>query len=301
MNHPSELISVIIPAYNHERFVGAAIGSVLNQTYNRLELIIVDDGSTDGTPDVIAGFHDDRIRAVRQSNQDAYNALNRGLAMARGEMIAILNSDDVYPAERLAALAEMRGRSGAACLFTNVRPVDARGQPLPAGHPWRAWHERNRRFYFDCGDLYTAFLKGNLMVGTSNLFLNAELARAVGEFALLHYLHDYDYISGQCRRGAGRVRYAARSRIAGLPPARREHHQPRRGNRPRTGSGADHAFPAGRLPAGVRRRAAAAERLLELERELQAERAVAASLAATSRMLQRLQDMAKTQGQAFTG
>ncbi len=273
MNHPSELISVIIPAYNHERFVGAAIGSVLNQTYNRLELIIVDDGSTDGTPDVIAGFHDDRIRAVRQSNQDAYNALNRGLAMARGEMIAILNSDDVYPAERLAVLAEMRGRSGAACLFTNVRPVDARGQPLPAGHPWRAWHERNRRFYFDCGDLYTAFLKGNLMVGTSNLFLNAELARAVGEFAPLHYLHDYDYIFRAMQAAPGRVRYLHDRELLDY----RLHGANTISRGAVTAREQDQALImrsllAG-LPAGVRRRAAAgAERLLELERELQAER-----------------------------
>ncbi len=273
MNHTSGLISVIIPAYNHEQFVGAAIASVLNQTHDGLELIIVDDGSTDGTPDVIAGFHDTRIRAVRQSNQDAYNALNRGLAMARGEMTAILNSDDVFPAERLAVLSERRGRSGAACLFTNVRPVDARGQPLPADHPWRAWHERNRRFYFECGDLYTAFLKGNLMVGTSNLFLNTELARAVGDFAPLHYLHDYDYIFRVMQAAPGRVRYLHDRELLDY----RLHGANTISRGAVTAREQDQALImrsmlAG-LPADVRPRAAAgAERLLELERELQAER-----------------------------
>ncbi len=273
MKNNAALISVIIPAYNHEKFVGAAIASVLRQTYDRLELIIVDDGSTDGTPDVIAGFHDARIRAVRQSNQDAYNALNRGLAMARGDIFAILNSDDVFPAERLEVLLDRRAQTGAACLFTHVRPVDAGGQPLPDNHPWRAWHERNRRFYFDCGDLYTAFLKGNLMVGTSNLFLNAELARAVGEFAPLHYLHDYDYIFRVMLAAPGRVDYlhdrelldyrlhGANTISRGAVAAREQDLALIR-----------RYMLAGLPEAGRPRAAAGAERLLELERELQTER-----------------------------
>ena len=59
---------------------------------------------------------------------------------------------------------------------------------------WNIWHRKNRDFYFQCGDVYTAFLKGNFMVTTSNLFMTREAVRSVGSFCSLRYLHDYDYI-----------------------------------------------------------------------------------------------------------
>jgi len=91
-----------MPAYNHERFVGAAVESVLNQSLRDLELVVVDDGSTDRTADVIRGYDDDRIRYHYQENQDAFNALNRGLELAAGRCCSVLNSDDIYHPERLA-------------------------------------------------------------------------------------------------------------------------------------------------------------------------------------------------------
>ena len=95
------MISVIIPAYNHEKFVGAAIDSVLQQTWTDLELIIVDDGSTDSTADVIKGYDDPRITYYYQENKDAYNTINRGIGLAKGDCIAILNSDDINKLNRL--------------------------------------------------------------------------------------------------------------------------------------------------------------------------------------------------------
>lgn len=201
------LVSVVIPAYNHEKFIAAAIASVLNQSYSTLELIIVDDGSTDNTPDVIAQFKDDRIHAIRQSNQDAYNAINNGIKLTRGEYIAILNSDDVYSSNRLETLINDHDQTGAECLFSDVRIIDADDVPLPENHPWCAWHERNRQYYFQCGDLYTAFLHSNLMISTSNLFLTADLARRTGEFAPIRYLHDYDYIFRVMLNAPDRVHY----------------------------------------------------------------------------------------------
>ena len=85
----SSLVSVIIPAYNHERFVGPAIESVLQQSHANIELIVVDDGSTDATARVIRSYADPRLHYVYEENQDAYNALNNGLALARGEFVEI--------------------------------------------------------------------------------------------------------------------------------------------------------------------------------------------------------------------
>jgi len=190
-----ETLSIVIPAYNHERFISAAIESALNQTVNVLEVIVVDDGSTGRTGEIVKGIADPRVRYIYQENQDAFNALNRAIQLAQGELIAVLNSDDLYHETRLERLRDTLKKTRAACVFSDVQPIDENGTPITdPGFWWNIWHEKNRRFYFECQDLYTAFLKGNIMVGTSNLFIRADTVRRVGGFAPLRYLHDYDYI-----------------------------------------------------------------------------------------------------------
>jgi len=201
-------VSVVIPAYNHERYVGAAVDSVLGQSWQDLELIVIDDGSTDNTGAVVQARRDERLTYLYQENQDAYNTINRGLRLARGRFIAILNSDDIYALNRIERLLEVQRASGAACLFTDVIPVDAEGREFTdPDFGWNVWHRKNRAFYHQCGDLYSGFLKGNFMVTTSNLFLTSEAARQVGEFCSLRYLHDYDYIFRVQLAHPGQVHY----------------------------------------------------------------------------------------------
>jgi len=188
-------VSVIIPAYNHERFVGAAVESVLTQTYGHLELIVIDDGSTDRTGEVVRSFDDQRLIYFYQENQDAFNTLNRGLDMVKGDLVSILNSDDIYTPDRLEKLVQAQSDTGAQCLFSDVIPIDDEGKEMSDPEfGWNQWHKKNRNFFFQCSDLYTAFLKGNFMVTTSNLFLTRKAADKVGKFCSLRYLHDYDYI-----------------------------------------------------------------------------------------------------------
>lgn len=201
-------VSVVIPAYNHERYIAAAIDSVLSQNVEDLELIVVDDGSTDRTGEIAQSVKDPRLHYMRQTNQDAYNALNNGLRMARGRYLAILNSDDVYVSGRLVELMVEAEKTGAQFLFTNVEPIDQTGAPiLPGQHYWHIWHERNRQFFEQCGDLYAAFLRGNLMVSTSNVFMTRRVYETVGHFASLRYLHDYDYVFRVLLAFPDQVRY----------------------------------------------------------------------------------------------
>ncbi len=93
-------VSVIIPTYNYGRYLGQAIQSALDQTFPPYEVIVVDDGSTDETPQVLAAFGT-RIRSVRQANAGVGAARNKGIAMARGEYIALLDSDDIWMPEKL--------------------------------------------------------------------------------------------------------------------------------------------------------------------------------------------------------
>ncbi|WP_417913433.1 glycosyltransferase family 2 protein [Candidatus Electronema sp. TJ] len=204
----SPLISVIIPAYNHERFIGPAIDSVLKQTHSHLELIVIDDGSKDATGRIAQSYDDPRLSYYHQENQDAYNTINRGLGLAKGEYVAILNSDDIYTVDRLEKLLKAQQESGAACLFSDVVPISDSGEEFAdPNFGWNIWHKKNRDWYFACGDIYTAFLKGNFMVTTSNLFMTAEAMRTAGKFCSLRYLHDYDYIFRMMLAFPGQVRY----------------------------------------------------------------------------------------------
>ena len=93
-------ISVLIPTYNYARYLPQAIDSVLAQTYAPLEVLVVDDGSTDDTPQVLAAYGN-RIRAIRQDNQGVAAARNTGVAAARGEYVALLDSDDLWLPRKL--------------------------------------------------------------------------------------------------------------------------------------------------------------------------------------------------------
>jgi glycosyltransferase involved in cell wall biosynthesis len=94
------LVSVIIPAYNAAAYIGAALDSVLCQTHPRLEVIVVNDGSTDGT-DVVLQRYSGRIVCLSQENQGQPAARNRGLAVARGQFVAFLDADDRWHPEKI--------------------------------------------------------------------------------------------------------------------------------------------------------------------------------------------------------
>ena len=207
-------VSVVIPAYNHEKFIGPAIDSVLNQSCQDFELIIVDDGSTDKTASVINSYDDSRIRYFYQENQDAFNTINRGMRLAVGEYIAILNSDDIYSSDRLQRLLEVQKQTGAQCLFSDVIPISDSGEEfVDPDFGWNVWHQKNRDFFKKSGDLYSAFLKGNFMVTTSNLFMTRVAAEKVGKFCSLRYLHDYDFIFRMMLAFPDQVYYLASEKL----------------------------------------------------------------------------------------
>lgn len=98
MKQSNTLVSIIIPTYNMRRWVGEAVDSALTQTYQDIEVIVVDDGSADGTGDYLQERYSGRIRYVRQSNSGRGAARNYGLRLANGEYIQFLDADDIlYP------------------------------------------------------------------------------------------------------------------------------------------------------------------------------------------------------------
>ncbi len=119
--HP--LVSVVIPVFNKERYLARAIQSVLDQTYSNLELIIVDDGSTDGSLAVIDGFADERIRVLTRSppGPGGYAARNMGIRKARGDWVALLDADDSWFCCHLERALDIAGRFPDAPIISAAR------------------------------------------------------------------------------------------------------------------------------------------------------------------------------------
>lgn len=115
------LVSVIIPAYNGERYIAQSIRSVLDQTVSDLELIIVDDGSTDRTAEIVAELQktDDRIRCFRQDNSGQAAARNAGISRSRGELIAFLDQDDLWIQNKLELQIKEMNKSQVDLIFSN--------------------------------------------------------------------------------------------------------------------------------------------------------------------------------------
>ena len=103
----SPRVSVVMPAFNAESSIGAAVASVLGQTYRDLELVVVDDGSTDATAAIVEA-HSGPVRLVRQENAGVAAARNKGIAEASGELITFCDADDFLFAQHVEALVEVR-------------------------------------------------------------------------------------------------------------------------------------------------------------------------------------------------
>ncbi len=130
-------VGVVIPLYNHERYIGDALRSVLAQELAPDRIVIVDDGSSDGSVAAARQFEDSRIFLIEQENGGAHAALNRGINEAKDcEFIAILNSDDVFHPERLAkCVSHLQEHPNLEMVVTGFTIIDEKTVELPADHP----------------------------------------------------------------------------------------------------------------------------------------------------------------------
>jgi len=144
-------VSVIIPTYNYARFIEQAIESVLVQSYRDFEIIVVDDGSTDNTEEVVAKF-DNRVHYIRQANRGPNAARNTGIRAARGEFIAFLDADDLWLPEKLALQIELAAaRPEAGLIYGGILLFDSATQAVIGYAPLSRLHEGwvMRHLYMD--------------------------------------------------------------------------------------------------------------------------------------------------------
>ncbi len=176
------LISVIIPVYNHTSELRRAIESVLNQTEQNFEIIVVDDGSEENIKEIVDSFGDERVSLTRNENHvNANVARNRGVSKAKGEYIAMLDADDEYLPEHLERRVEMiknrgcDGIFGSAYIYDGVREKIKHSRPL----------EKNESM--------TDFLLTDGFCPTPSHFYRADAAKQIRWDENLFRNQDYDF------------------------------------------------------------------------------------------------------------
>ena len=126
------MVDVVIPTYNRARYLRAAVESVLTQTYEHFELIVVDDGSTDDTRTYLASVHDRRLRAVHLPyGGNPARARNAGLRFASGRLVAFLDSDDLWAPHKLSSQISAMQASRCRWSYTSFAMIDEAGRPVP--------------------------------------------------------------------------------------------------------------------------------------------------------------------------
>lgn len=170
------LVSVVLTSYNHAVYLPQAIESALGQTLGDIEIVAIDDASTDGSPEILQRYAD-RIRVVlHETNRGTYATLNEGIALTGAPYIAILNSDDVWLPDKLqkqVAVMESDPRIG--LVHTGFGVIDAQGNPIE-GNPLGIRFHPNPQ-----GDLLAELLTRNLFI-TSSVLFRRECIERCGRF-----------------------------------------------------------------------------------------------------------------------
>lgn len=131
MESTSPLISVIIPAFNADLYIQKALESVCNQSHENLEIIVIDDGSTDRTKDIIEKFEDSRILLISRENRGLIATLNEAIEISRGDYIARMDADDICLSTRLETQVQyLRKHNNIGLLFTGIEYIDENGRKL---------------------------------------------------------------------------------------------------------------------------------------------------------------------------
>ncbi len=171
--HKQPLVSVIIPAYNAEAFIGQTLDSVIAQTYTKLEIIVVDDGSTDGTAEVARSFaqQDERVRLLQKPNGGVASARNLGIRRSKGAFIAPIDADDIWYPHNIEKQVQCMQQGGprVGLVYSWSIDIDEAGRPLGTVHAASI-----------TGEVFTTLLIHNFMANASCTMLRRTCLEKVG-------------------------------------------------------------------------------------------------------------------------
>lgn len=171
-------VSVVITCFNYARFLGAAIESVLAQTYPEIEVIVIDDGSTDDTRSVAAAYED--VHYVWQPNRGLSEARNRGVALATGEFMLFLDADDQLRPDALETMTRLLSACPeCAFVYGHQELIDETGIPISVDAEERVWYQTCLH-----EDAYAYMLRMNFPLrGQGAILYRADIIKRIGGFA----------------------------------------------------------------------------------------------------------------------
>jgi glycosyltransferase involved in cell wall biosynthesis len=191
-------VGVVIPSYNHERYVGDAVRSVLGQSVDDVELVVIDDGSKDDSASVIRDafleFPDRKTTIIEQPNAGAHAAIMRGVEQLDTEVVAILNSDDTYHPDRFERVLPWLAEKEHGIAFTGINLFDAHGDTLPAEHAWPKWYSMALGAAETEPTIGFALMVQNFSVTSGNFVFTRALYNELGGFGNQKFAHDWDFL-----------------------------------------------------------------------------------------------------------
>jgi glycosyltransferase involved in cell wall biosynthesis len=199
VRHVNPQVSIITPTYNHESFIAQAIESVLAQSYENWEQIVIDDGSTDQTAEIIKRYCDPRIRYIYQEHQGRFrlaDTYNKAFSYASGDLIAILEGDDFWPPDKLAILIPAFDDPDVVLAYGVTQVVNSFGVPVPQTIPS---HEQLRRYFFKVfnnepiGAAVVALAKPGQFVFPVSAIIRCKALQAIGGFLAPVDRHAVDF------------------------------------------------------------------------------------------------------------
>ena len=199
------MISVIIPSYNHEKYIKKCIDSVINQTYKDWELIIIDDGSKDNSNEIISQYNDIRITHIQQENAGAHNAINKGLSLAKGNYLTILNSDDEFLPKRFEECIKFfEINKNIDFISTWINIVDEKSKILGVKEAWKnmlPWEIKSpEKTFLATNDYSLNTLMTNFVSTTSNMIFKRKIYDEIGGMRNLRFAHDWDFLLRVCEK-----------------------------------------------------------------------------------------------------
>jgi len=193
------LVSVVVPSYNHHAYIVDCLRSVFSQTYRPIELIVIDDGSSDGSPELVKHALANcpfPSQLILQEHRGAHATINEGLTHATGEFANILNSDDLFTPDRIERMVDEVACTGAEWGFANVQIIDEAG--LAVSNPKPGSKASDLEKVLEAGPLADTIgfglLRSNFAISTGNLFFSRALIQRLGGFSNLRYNHDWDFV-----------------------------------------------------------------------------------------------------------
>ena len=193
MPYATPLISIIIPNYNCAEFLNECLISAIKQTYSNKEIIVIDDGSTDNSIDVLSKFQE-QIKLIQTSNRGAAAARNLGISMARGEFIAFLDSDDWWTLDKLSLQLEKMLTDNCDLVYCSANEITQ-----------NEMSEKTIFAQFD-GDCYPYFkkfpTKAIIIAGCSGALIRSSKVESAGKFdeSFGGAAEDWDFFRRYCRQ-----------------------------------------------------------------------------------------------------